>query len=398
MGEQSKGGESSQGAGQAPQGDRAGGGESHEGKEGGEQSQGGDRGTQGAGQAPQGEGTQGAGQAPQGEQSQGAGQAPQGEQSQGEGGGEQSAPQPQPQPPQPSGEFADGTPRPVPFTDKEWKVRLAAAKVKSPHPLLRKVVEYTRQKINVYLVGPAGCGKSYLAGQVAAILGLDYGFISVTAGMSESQLLGWRMPIGEGMAFGYVPSQFVNRYKHGGVFLLDECDAADANTLLVLNESLANGHLAVPQCIESPIIDRHPDSIIMAAGNTLPGGGGDEMYTGRSAMDASTGDRFLVIAMDYDARFMASLFPGVELPRAAASWKPTGAAPTVEMFRLAHAAYVQIAANVKRHKLPRIMSYRFGQKLSAMLYAGATVEEGLADLLAGWTDDERRSAMQGVQS
>lgn len=35
-------------------------------------------------------------------------------------------------------------------------------------------------------------------------------------------------------------------YEEGGVFLLDEVDAADANVLLVINQALANGHLPVP--------------------------------------------------------------------------------------------------------------------------------------------------------
>lgn len=62
------------------------------------------------------------------------------------------------------------------------------------------------------LIGPAGCGKTTLAQQIADGLGLRFGMISLAAGISESALVG---------RFVYVPASFVDFYENGGLFLLD---------------------------------------------------------------------------------------------------------------------------------------------------------------------------------
>jgi ATPase subunit of ABC transporter with duplicated ATPase domains len=129
-----------------------------------------------------------------------------------------------------------------PLTNPEWRDALKRAGIDRPHPMLRKIFELLRQKQNVYLCGPDGCGKSTIARQCADLLGLRYGYVPCTAGMSESQLLGWRLPV-DGGRFIYTPALYTVLYQSGGLFLLDEADAADANTILVLNGSLANGHL-----------------------------------------------------------------------------------------------------------------------------------------------------------
>ena len=242
-----------------------------------------------------------------------------------------------------------------------------------------------RRRVNVYLCGPAGCGKTHLAGQVAKLFALPFNFISCTAGMSESNLTGLLLPVGENGAFNYVPSAYVTRYTQGGVFLLDEIDASDSNTLLILNASLANGHLAVPQALENPIMTRHADSHVMAAGNTPLGGGADENYGGRNPLDGSTSDRFYQIIVDYDAAYEASLFPNGEGKRSK-SWSPTAAAPD---FAAAQAKFLSIRELVARHKMPRIVSTRFAQKLVAAMRAGVSLNEALADLTSHWSQDER---------
>ena len=123
-----------------------------------------------------------------------------------------------------------------------------AKKVKGlTHAAFQRVYTLASLRQNVLLVGPAGCGKTQLAEQVADALGLPFSFLSGSAGMSESQLQGWLLPVTEGGAFSYVPSSFVTAYETGGVFLLDEIDAADENLLLVINAALANGAFAIPQ-------------------------------------------------------------------------------------------------------------------------------------------------------
>jgi len=62
------------------------------------------------------------------------------------------------------------------------------------HPAFQEVLELAQAREHIFLPGPAGCGKSHLAEQVAQALGLKFGFISCSAGMSESQLLGRMVP------------------------------------------------------------------------------------------------------------------------------------------------------------------------------------------------------------
>jgi cobaltochelatase CobS len=155
-------------------------------------------------------------------------------------------------------------------------------------PELLGLIEEGHQ--NVLMVGPAGSGKTTLAKAVATALSLDYGFISLSAGVTETHLLGRLLPQADG-TWAYVPSRFVEVYENGGVFLLDELDAADSNVMVAINAALANGVLANP--VNGKIHVRHKDTIIIAAANTY-GLGGDVMYVGRNQLDAATLDRFIL--------------------------------------------------------------------------------------------------------
>lgn len=166
-----------------------------------------------------------------------------------------------------------------------------------------RVLSRARLRKNVLLVGPAGCGKTTLAHQVADALGMRFGHITLTAGMSEGNLLGRLLPTGEGGRFEYNFSQFVDFYESGGVYLLDEMDASDENTLLAINTALANGRMAVPGRTGQPEAIRHPDFCCIACANTY-GNGADRTYVGRNQLDGATLDRFRVgmISCDYDSR------------------------------------------------------------------------------------------------
>ncbi len=155
------------------------------------------------------------------------------------------------------------------------------------------LLQLAQERINIMMVGPAGCGKTHIAGQMASALELDFASQSCSAGMSESQLTGWLLPIGNNGKFEYVPSEFVRIYENGGVFLFDEMDAADPNVLIFINQALANGQFSLPQRFENPTVKKHNDFVAVAATNTF-GGGADSMYHARNALDASTLDRFKI--------------------------------------------------------------------------------------------------------
>lgn len=156
------------------------------------------------------------------------------------------------------------------------------------HKDFDKIVSIIMDNESVYLCGPAGTGKSYLSQQVAKSLNLEFYYTnSVT---DEVQLKGFIDANGR-----YHETQFYKAFSEGGLFLLDELDASVPETLVILNNALANGYFAFP-CGK---ITAHPDFHCIAAGNTF-GTGADNMYTGRFQLDASSMDRFAMIMVDYD--------------------------------------------------------------------------------------------------
>jgi hypothetical protein len=90
---------------------------------------------------------------------------------------------------------------------------LKRAGIERPHPMLRKVHALAVvARLNVMMVGGAGCGKTMLGEQLAKLMGYAFGLNSMTAGTSESALTGWLLPVGEAGRFEYVPAPFVTHY------------------------------------------------------------------------------------------------------------------------------------------------------------------------------------------
>ena len=163
-------------------------------------------------------------------------------------------------------------------------------------PIAETISELLGADFNVLLTGPTGCGKTTVAMEAAKRLGVDCYVVPCSAGMSEHHLLGRLMPT-EDSGWRFTPAPFSRAWAEGGLVILDEIDAADANVLLVLNSALANGRLVDG---EGKTVMRHEHCYIMATANTA-GGGATETYAGRSHLDASTVDRFsgAILEMDY---------------------------------------------------------------------------------------------------
>jgi cobaltochelatase CobS len=172
------------------------------------------------------------------------------------------------------------------------------------HPNLPEVLSFLSIGLSPLLVGPAGCGKTFLGEQAAEALNINYGHLCFSAGVSETWLFGRQTPK------GFVEGEFSRLYKSGGLFLADEMDAADANLLLTINTALANGKMYNP--ISGENIERHKDFHFVGTANTF-GKGGNNVYTGRSRLDAATLDRFSVIEVKYLAEVEDVICPHQEL-------------------------------------------------------------------------------------
>jgi len=161
-------------------------------------------------------------------------------------------------------------------------------------------MQFATSRINMFLHGPTGSGKTTLAKMIATALKLPFSALSCSEGMDESMFTGSIMPIGEGGTFEYLPSTFIDFYENGGVFLIDEMCAADPNLLITPNAAIGNDFFYLPLRWKNPLIKRHKDFVCIAADNTQ-GSGGDENFL-RNQLDAATLDRFKagMLLVDYD--------------------------------------------------------------------------------------------------
>jgi len=157
-------------------------------------------------------------------------------------------------------------------------------------------------RVHTLLVGPRGCGKTVTGELLARALSLPLYTISLSSGVSEGVLQGWLHPSKAGLLFEYNRSRFVRAYTEGGVVLLDELDAADANMLMILNAALSNGRWEIPLRGDgAEPLTRHDNFVCLAAANTKLHGA-DRVYVARNQLDGATIDRFAMgrITVDYD--------------------------------------------------------------------------------------------------
>lgn len=165
----------------------------------------------------------------------------------------------------------------------------------------RLLTSVTRQKpkdCNALLLGPRGSGKTHAAEQVAKALGRPFDAVSMSGGTTERAF--WGSTVIRNGNMEWRPSRFVEMFRTGGVFLIDELDKADATVVTALNMATSNGYICP---IDGPgRIDRHPEFVCIACANAL---WADRAYTGSSRPDASSLERFDVINWDYSKAITA---------------------------------------------------------------------------------------------
>jgi cobaltochelatase CobS len=228
---------------------------------------------------------------------------------------------------------------------------------------------------NLLLCGPAGTGKTTLAGQLAESLSLPFGSVSCTAGLSESVFTGRIMPSVSG-EWTYRSTQFVDLFTGGGVFLADEFDAADPNLLTLINSALANGFLHNP--VSEETLKRHDDFVFVAATNTW-GYGADRQYTGRSPLDAATLDRFTgaKFHVDYSEQIEDSI------------WQTVSDSEVRSRLR---SAISDLRSWIKRERAPYVVGTRSIVAAAKLAATGTEPETVLSRLTVDWSEAHRKQA------
>lgn len=224
------------------------------------------------------------------------------------------------------------------------------------HSALPEIVAIMAAGLNLFMVGPAGSGKSTIAHQAADALGIAFYALSLGPTTPTSKLFGYMDAQGR-----YVRTPFREAYENGGVILLDELDNGHPGLVAEINQATANGYCA----FADGMVPRHADCRIVATGNTF-GRGPDRLFVGRNILDAATLDRFVTVEILIDERLESRLARGFATDENR---------PTIEdWIGRVH----QVRRRVEELKLPVIVSPRAtidGAKLLACGLERQRVEE-----------------------
>lgn len=179
------------------------------------------------------------------------------------------------------------------------------------HKQFGHVLKAVSRRVNMWLVGAAGSGKTEIARQTAEALDLPFASINCTSTMQDYRITGYK-----DANRIYDTTQFRDIFENGGVFVLDEIDNANPNILGVLNSALSNGYMAFPD----KQVARHKDFVAIATANTF-GAGATMQYVGRNPIDAATIDRFVQLTIGYDEDIEQAMLNSVGLePSVSAKW------------------------------------------------------------------------------
>lgn len=242
------------------------------------------------------------------------------------------------------------------------------------HFVFPKVLGAVSQGVNLWLVGPAGTGKSTIGEQVAEALSLPFSAVNCTSTMTETALKGYNDANGN-----YVATEFRRVFEGGGVFVFDEVDNANPNVLGALNSALANGFMA----FADRRVAKHPDFVAIATGNTF-GSGATMEYVGRNPIDGATIDRFAQLVVPIDTKVEDAMLESVGLD-----------APTATKWVT---AVRQARQNAEKFGLKVIVSPRATLNGARLIRSGAfTMTEVFdATVIKGCKPDQADKIRQGV--
>lgn len=214
---------------------------------------------------------------------------------------------------------------------------------------------------NIWMVGPAGCGKSTIARNTAKELNVPYLCISCGIGTSATEFTGYKYPTREA-------TKFAEFYAKKSIILIDEMTSLDPSVAQVINAALANGEIETT----TGTVLRHPECIIIATSNTF-GNGADRQYVANNQLDASTIDRFTgaIIEVNYSVKYESQFDHEV-------------------------VDYIYLLRNcIKINSLRRIASTRMIQAAEKMKKAGMLDWKDM--LIINWSDTEKNIVKQYIQ-
>lgn len=157
------------------------------------------------------------------------------------------------------------------------------------------VTRALEEGMNVVLKGPPGVGKSYLAKYLCAQTNRPLYRVTLSETTYREDLLGHLQLVSAGggeSVTSWVDGPLTRAARIGGILLLDEINAADANTAAALNavmEQEDTRSLTIPQTGE--VVEPHPEFGVIATAN--PG------YQGTYELNDAFEGRFRHVQLEY---------------------------------------------------------------------------------------------------
>jgi MoxR-like ATPase len=235
------------------------------------------------------------------------------------------------------------------------------------HKQLEQLITYAALRLHPLLIGMAGTGKTFAGQQTAEALNLNFYAMSVGVQTSKSDIIGYQDASGR-----YVRTHFRDAYENGGVFLMDEIDAGNANVLIQINAALSNGMCAFPD----GMVIQHEDFVFIASANTF-GNGANRQYVGRNQLDAATLDRFTVIEWLIDDELESNLAIGLN----GKAW-----------YMAVRAARDYVAEK----NIRALISPRATLKGSTLLNSGQDIDEVILATMLGSVPEDKRGDVTEV--
>lgn len=173
-----------------------------------------------------------------------------------------------------------GTKINVGVAHKQFPDLLTVVSAKQPH---------NGGRLNIWLTGPAGTGKTKASEMVAEALDLSFstdGALTDTLGV-----FGYKSPVtGE-----YQSTVCRKAVEFGGVHVFDDFDSSDPNAATQMLTLLGSQNITFPD----KTVKRHEDCVLILTANTF-GLGGTNDYCGRVRQDAAFLDRFAFMSWEID--------------------------------------------------------------------------------------------------
>lgn len=168
-----------------------------------------------------------------------------------------------------------------------------AVDVGMQHQQFDKLIKMLGLGLRVYIVGPAGSGKTHGCFAAAKALGQEAVAESFCVQSSKSEISGYMDAQGRA-----VLSKFRQAVENGWLYVADEIDSASANIVTVMNMVLASSPGTVVP-FPDQMVTIHKDFKFVATANTF-GRGASREYVGRNPLDAASLDRFVMLEWGYD--------------------------------------------------------------------------------------------------